>query len=257
MAFQIRACLSHLFQQIFSSPVPELLDTLPAHLRDSYASDFRLADDTFHAGRLEATARGRKKYWDHWQAYAKPLGVDPYLQDTPFAKRVRLLSVFAARVRKGYYGNGNQVKNCTVSSAITAVGQTIALACDANLTKVTGSESLLPRIQIMLDGYRKVDPPTRKKLPVQADVPELLVKQAYQSSTTQRQHATVDLMMVGFYYLLRVGEYTVKGSHNNTKQTVQFKYKDVSFFQKNTVATFVAYPAMLRTTSLQQRTGPL
>jgi hypothetical protein len=64
----------------------------------------------------------------------------------------------------------------------------------------------------MLDGYWKVDPPTRKKLPVQADVPELLVKQAYQSLTTQRQRATADLTMVAFYYLLRVGEYTVKGS---------------------------------------------
>ena len=40
-------------------------------------------------------------------------------------------------------------------------------------------------------------------------------------------------MMVAFYYLLRVGGYTVKGSWNNTKQTVQFKYKDVSFFKKN------------------------
>jgi hypothetical protein len=32
--------------------------------------------------------------------------------------------------------------------------------------------------------------------------------------------------MIAFYYLLRVGEYTVKGSRNNTKQTVQFKYKE-------------------------------
>jgi hypothetical protein len=86
----------------------------------------------------------------------------------------------------------------------------------------------------MLDGYRKVDPPTRKKLPVQAGVPELLVEQAYQSSMTQRQRATADLTMVAFYYLLWVGEYTVKGSRNNTKQTVQFKYEDVSFFRKNT-----------------------
>ena len=39
--------------------------------------------------------------------------------------------------------------------------------------------------------------------------------------------------MIAFYYLLRVGEYTVKGSRNNTKQTVQFKYKDVTFFKKN------------------------
>ncbi len=92
MAFSIRAQLSNLFQQIFSSPVPELLDALPAHLRDSYGSDFHLADEAFYAGRLETTSHGQKKYWDHWQAYAKPVGVDPYLQDTPFSKRVCLLS---------------------------------------------------------------------------------------------------------------------------------------------------------------------
>ena len=161
------------------------------------------------------------------------MGVDPYLQGTNFQKRIRLLSGFAARVRTGYYGNGKQVKNCTVSSAITAVGQTIALACDSNPTKVVGSERLLPRLQIMLDGYRKVDPATRKKLPVQSDVPVLLVEMAYEQGTTQRQRATADLTMIAFYYLLRVGKYTVKGSCNNTKQTVQFKYEDVTFFKKN------------------------
>jgi hypothetical protein len=208
------------------------VDTLPAHLQDSYARDFRLADVAFYAGRLEATSRGRKKYWNHWQKNTALVGVDPYLQDTSFSKRVRLLSRFAVRVRTGYYGNGNQVKNCTVSSAITAVGQTIALAC-ANPTKVIGSERFLPRLQIMLDGYRKVNPPTRKKLPVQSDVPELLVETAYQPRTTQRQQATADLTVIAFYYLLWIGEYTVKGSQNNTKQTVQFKYEDVSFFKKN------------------------
>jgi hypothetical protein len=70
-----------------------------------------------------------------------------------------------ARVQTGYYGNGKQVKNCTVSSAITAVGQTIALACDSNPTKVVGSKCLLPHLQIMLDGYWKVNQATRKKLP--------------------------------------------------------------------------------------------
>ena len=103
------------------------MDSLPAHLRDSYARDFRLADDAFYSGRLEATSRGREKYWNHWQKYSAPVGVDPYLQGTNFLKRIRLLSGFAARVRTGYCGNGKQVKNCTVSSAITAVGQTIAL----------------------------------------------------------------------------------------------------------------------------------
>ena len=39
--------------------------------------------------------------------------------------------------------------------------------------------------------------------------------------------------MIAFYYLLRVGKYTVKRLRNSTKQTVQFKYKDVTFFRKN------------------------
>jgi hypothetical protein len=86
----------------------------------------------------------------------------------------------------------------------------------------------------MLDGYWKGDPPTRKKLPIQADVPELLAETAYQPGKPAQQQATADLTMIAFYYLLRVGEYTVKGSRNSTKQTVQLKNEDVSFFKKNT-----------------------
>jgi len=175
--------------------------------------------------------------WRQLPAAGKPIGIT--------GKSTRLLWEWALTFRvptsksgSGSYpvlqheseqaiGNGKQVKKCTVSSGITAVGQTIALACDSNPTKVVGSECLLPRLKIMLDGYWKVNPATRKKLP------KLLVKMAYQQGTTQCQRATVDLTMVAFYYLLRVGEYTVKRLRNNTKQTVQFKYEDVTFFKKN------------------------
>jgi len=75
----------------------------------------------------------------------------------------------------------------------------IALACDSNPTKVVGSERLLPCLQIMLDGYWKVNPATRKKLPLQSDVPKLLVEMANQQGTTQRQWATADLTMIAFY----------------------------------------------------------
>jgi hypothetical protein len=114
-----------------------------------------------------------------------------------------------------------------------AVGQTILLACDSNPTKGIGSKCLLPRLQIMLDGYKKVDPATRTKLPIQSNVPKILVETAYQPGTTERQRATADLMMIVFHYLLWVGECTIKGLRNNTKQTFQFKYADVLFFKKN------------------------
>ena len=206
---------------------------MPAHQRDSYARDFYLADCAFQAGRLEATTRSRQKYWNHWESYTGPLGVDPYLQDDQFPTRMRALSGFLARVRTGYYGQGKQVKNCTVSSALTAIGQMVVLACNDNPTKIKGSDKLLPRLQVMLVGYRKEDPPTIKKLPVQADVPELLVTTAYNGMGTEMEKAVADLTLIAFYFLLRVGEYTVKGSRNSTKQTVQFKYEDITFFRKN------------------------
>ena len=85
----------------------------------------------------------------------------------------------------------------------------------------------------MLDGYGKEDPATIKKLPVQSDVPELLVSTAYNGNGTEKDKAVADLTMIAFYYLLCVGEYTVKGSCNSSKQTVQFKHEDVTFFRKN------------------------
>ncbi len=51
-----------------------------------------------------------------------------------------------------------------------------------------------------------------------------------------------DLSLIVFYYLLHIGEYTVKGKHNNIKQTVQFKLEDVTFFKKNEDRTATLSP---------------
>ena len=50
---------------------------------------------------------------------------------------------------------------------------------------------------------------------------------------TSLDQAIGDLTLIAFYYLLRIGEYTIKGTRNKTKQTVQFKYEDITFFKKN------------------------
>ncbi len=39
--------------------------------------------------------------------------------------------------------------------------------------------------------------------------------------------------MIAFYYLLRIGEYTTKGTRNNSKQTEEFKLGDIMFFRKD------------------------
>jgi hypothetical protein len=94
----------------------------------------------------------------------------------------------------------------------------------------------------MIDGYTKADPPTKKMLPVEADVPKLLVKMGYDKSGLAHSQAVGDLSLIAFYYLLRIGEYTVKGKQNESKQTIQFKMEDVMFFKKNKQGTLVCLP---------------
>jgi hypothetical protein len=160
--------------------------------------------------------------------------MDPYLQNISFSDRVSVLKGFAGRVHTGYYGRGKQVQTGSVSSAITSVGQAIALATNTNPTKIEGSEKLLPRLQQMLDGFQKADPATVKQLPVEADMPEFLVKRGLVPDACKLDHAIGDLTMIAFYYLLRIGKYTTKGARNNSKQTEEFKLGDITFFSKDT-----------------------
>jgi hypothetical protein len=85
----------------------------------------------------------------------------------------------------------------------------------------------------MLDGFRKVDPPTTKQLPVEADVPEFLVQLGLSPEARELDWVIGDLTMIACYYLLRIGEYTTKGTHNNSKQTEEFKMGDITFFAKD------------------------
>jgi hypothetical protein len=145
---------------------------------------------------------------------------------------VRTLTRFADRVRRGAYGRGKRVQAGTVIGAITSVGQEIALACGENPTKLAWSDKRLPRLQKMYNGWRKEDPAMTKQLPVEADVPELLADRGLRASATERDRAVGDLTLIAFYYLLRIGEYTIKGNRNETKQTVQFKREDITFSKK-------------------------
>ena len=96
-----------------------------------------------------------------------------------------------------------------------------------------GSDKLLLPLQLMLKGWSKVDPATKKKLPVESDVPEFMATMGLRKEATELERRVGDLALVAFYYLLRVGEYAVTGTKSADKQTTQFTVKDVAFFRKN------------------------
>ena len=73
-----------------------------------------------------------------------------------------------------------------------------------------------------------------KKIPVEADIPEYISLCSLRPTASEKDRALTNRILIAFYYLLRVGEYTCKAGRNNTKQTVQFRTKDVTFFCPDT-----------------------
>ena len=65
----------------------------------------------------------------------------------------------------------------------------------------------------------------------------------YISLWTEHDRAAADFILIAFYYLLRIGEYTKK-KQNETKQTVQFRFKDLTFFGKDANRTLRQLPRM-------------
>lgn len=89
-------------------------------------------------------------------------------------------------------------------------------------------------------GARKIHP--QQKLPVEANIQEFLAKKALFENKRPKVTAIGDLALVAFDYLLQVGEYTVKGKCNNTKQIVQFWLGSIAFFQRDKTSTLEQVP---------------
>jgi hypothetical protein len=107
------------------------------------------------------------------------------------------------------------------------------MATGINPTKDGVSDKLIPRLAQILQGWKAQDPPVVGKLPIEVDIPEFLSRLGNLPHANELDQTIGDLTLIAFYYLLRVGEYTVKSTRNNTKQTVQFRIRDVTFFKRD------------------------
>ena len=145
--------------------------------------------------------------------------MDPYLQGVEYTAPSLVL--------------GKRVQASMVIGALTSIGQEIVLAYGENPAKLVWSDKYLPWLQHMYDGWRKEEPATTKQLSIEANVPELVADHGLWVSATERDRAVGDLTLITFYYLLHIGEYTIKGTHTEMKQTMQFKWEDITFFKNN------------------------
>ena len=85
---------------------------------------------------------------------------------------------------------------------------------------------------------RRSDPLPVPQLAIPVGVIEMAYKLGY-ATRVEKMKAVADLSIVAFYYLLRVGEYTkprqatINGQQIRATRTVQFRLKDIGFFDTN------------------------
>jgi hypothetical protein len=97
-------------------------------------------------------------------------------------------------------------------------------------------------IQHMLAGFSNFDPATEKKLACHPDLPTFACRHGHSGEESPQRQAVGDLILIAYYYLLRVGEYTTKTRRKKKTRTRQFRAKDVTFFKRNAQGDLMALP---------------
>ena len=197
----------------------------------------------------EATALGvtpkvnadRQKYWRHWRSFTAITQTDPFLCPTKVSpiERDIVVGAFASLVRQGVYGRGKQIKVSGVSDALSAISKTIELAGEPSPLYRKDSTYQLA-IERLMEGFRRLDPPTVPQLAVPVTVPKAAYRNALVSADPRVRH-TGCLIIVAFFFLLRVGEYTKPktvmrgGKRVPATRTKQFLVGNVGFFRDGVI----------------------
>ena len=188
----------------------------------------------------------RATSWRWWSQYCTECGIDPWLRDAAAPTRSQLLLGFAARTRTGRFGKGRQVTHQTVEKALRHVAQAFVLAGYPDPRRPAGSSGpalVLPFTNI-LKSYKDRDPVPKPQvaLPVNAIILASAARVAPTASPSAK--ATADLIVMAFFFLLRVGEYTRPADHVTTR-TVQFRVCDIRFWQGQTLLPLTSDAATL------------
>ena len=142
---------------------------------------------------------------------------------TPPAKFKRLTSSLTDS-SPGQYGKGHQIQVQSVEFALQAVAQKYVLDGYPDPRRASpAQQSLDLPIARLLKKYGDEDPPTEPKLAVPIST---ITAIAEKYRWTAHLSAVADLVIIAFFYLLRVGEYTSPATRRK-KRTIPLRDCDI------------------------------
>ena len=156
--------------------------------------------------------------------------IDPFFRNVDYPVQQETLLAFASQARAGSYGYGRQIGAQSVEKALRHVAQTQVLAGYPDPRRRYGTKDLDLPFQHLLKSMRDEDPAPRPQVALPVDTIAAAAAAALQPLASPTAQATGDLITAAFYFLLRVGEYTMPNANRRTR-TVQFRCQDVRLWR--------------------------
>ena len=191
---------------------------------DQLLADFCAVRTSVQRG---VVASSRKKLHSHWAIWARFYGTLGLPSDLEGVRDpIPLLQIFGHRVRTGEYAiHSAKLRKRLVEQYLRSVGQAFA-SMGAHDIRLDARRKTDFRLGRQLRSYMREDsPPTRVK-----PIPLLVImdtcKRLQRGSTKDRFIA--DLILMGFHYLLRPGEYCASGIDS---ESTPFRMQDATIYK--------------------------
>jgi hypothetical protein len=200
--------------------------TCPNHHRHRLAADLIAVAATFPLGICRSRRNATDNTFAIWENFCQEHHFDPTLAQ--YSDPLPLLQIFGHRYRQGEIApNQSPVRGRTVGDALRAVGQTLAQLGHVD-PRLTPSGKLDIRLSRQLSSYTRVDPPPARVKPI----PIAILQQAAtiaRLSASPIPQAIADMLILGFYFLLRPGEYAA----TSNPEAAPFRLKSIKLYHHN------------------------
>jgi hypothetical protein len=194
--------------------------------RTRAADDLRTIAHDVALGICSSRQAAQRSTFHIWTTFCDSLSMDPTLAAYP--DPVPAIQLFAHRYRAGELSpSRTPVRGRTVGDAVRAIGQTLA-GMGLPDPRLTSTGQLDFRLMWQLAKYSKDDDPPNRVKPI----PLSILQQAVQNARHQNtpfHHAIADLIVIGFFFLLRPGEYAATESPDASP----FCLKDTQLFHNS------------------------
>ena len=174
------------------------------------------------------------RYWRLWAEFAVSIGQHPFLPnaqaDSDHLERGVLFLAFAVALREGRFHHGRQVSGAQVETTLRNCAQCMVSRGLKDPRRSTpGATNLDPAFSSYIKQCKKIDPAPQPQQALPMSTVRWIADRL-SKGPLRRVRIAAHLIVVAFFFLLRVGEYTPS---SQPRQTIPLRKKDIKLWRKH------------------------